>query len=79
MLLKKIIIRRCVWILTTMTQKDIVFSRVVNYNLIQCDSRPNISDENDKRCKFNQNCPIKYTCSKVNSRGYQNYFYLPLP
>lgn len=73
MLLKKIKLRRGVLVYNS--RKDIIFKRVRGSGI--CFLNWVNFGNNDERCKFKSSCPIKFTCSMINTPKYNNYSYIP--
>lgn len=73
MLLKKVVIRKIIDDFTDITKKIIVFRRVPGIN--KCyDFNPGHDEEDygkpyepDPRCKYRDNCTLRYTCRKINN------------
>ncbi len=74
MLLKRVKLKRNVIdSFTKIDRKTIIFRRVPKINAA-CFEAPYVID---KRCKYNSDCPIMYTCSIINKENYKNFIYIP--
>lgn len=78
MLLKKIKLRHNVVIdMDSFYKETIIFKRVSGASPCFEEENYGHPEFNDIRCKYYQECPLKYTCSIINTPRYNNYSYIP--
>lgn len=78
MLLKKIKLKHNMVVdMDSFYKETIIFKRVLGASPCFEEENYGHPELNDKRCKYHNECPLKFTCSMINSPRYNNYSYIP--
>ena len=78
MLLKKIILKKNAIVdLEKYVKDDVIFRRVVGKSPCFLEVNYGHPEFNDERCIFHERCPLKYTCSIINSKFPEGHSYIP--